>query len=251
VDITEHLAELRTRIMHAAFYVLIGFIVVYNCYGLIFHLVAHPLTSGLAKIAAKSVNSHQLLPPGALVFRDFTAPFMLRIQLSMIGGLTVSVPFITLEVWKFIEPALTKRERKPFRLLAPFAVFLFLLGVSIGFAIMPACVEWFLGYMSDYPNAVLLQDPQSYIVFLAKLLLAFGLLFQLPVVLMALGKFGIVKSKHLTQYWRYATISIMVLAMLISPSNDLFSILFLSGSLLVLFFISIFLVKLVEPKDNL
>ncbi|MDR3709825.1 MAG: twin-arginine translocase subunit TatC [Capsulimonadaceae bacterium] len=249
LDLTEHLDELRRRIVRAAAYMLLGFVFVYGKYDALFRAVASPLEGGLREIARHAANG-ATFPPGTLVFSDFTGPFMLRIHLSMIGGVIVAVPFIVLEIWGFVEPALTPSERKPFRLMAPFAVFLFLCGLALGYTVLPFAVRWFLSFLADYPNAVLLQDPQNYIVFFAKILLAFGLVFQLPVVLVALGKFGLVRSRTLVQYWRYVIVAITVLAMLISPSADPTSMLLLAVPLAVLFALSIGLVKLVEPKQE-
>ncbi|HEY3331334.1 MAG TPA: twin-arginine translocase subunit TatC [Capsulimonadaceae bacterium] len=247
-ELTEHLSELRSRIIRSFLYIVAGAMLVYGFYGPLFHAISYPLQAGLKEIGTHTANGMPF-PAGTLVFPDFTAPFVLRIHLSMIGGLIAAVPFITLEVWGFVVPALTPRERKPFQLMAPFAIFLFVCGLALGFAIMPACVHWFLSFLDDYPNAILLQDPQNYILFLAKVLLAFGLLFQLPVILVALGKFGIVKSWMLTKYWRYIVVGITVLAMLVSPSADPTSMVVLAVPLVLLFFMSIALVKMVEPKE--
>jgi sec-independent protein translocase protein TatC len=249
VDITEHLAELRARIIRSAFYLLAAATIVYNCYQPILRAFFRPLHKGLMEIAKHSHAVGQPFPPGALVFRDVTEPFMLTIQLSMIGGIIFAVPFITFELWKFIEPALTPKERRPFRLLAPFSVLLFLSGVALGYIVMPAAVTWFLGYMNNYDGAILLQDPMNFVVLFAKLMLAFGLLFQLPVLLVILGKFGIIRSSMMSKYWRHCTVVIVFLAAIISPSNDPFSMIALGAPLVVLFLLSIYLVKLVEPKD--
>jgi sec-independent protein translocase protein TatC len=249
LEITEHLDELRSRIIRCAAYMFAGFLVVYACYDPLFHLVSYPLEDGLKQIAKHAANN-PAYPPGTLVFHDFTGPFMLRLHLSGIAGLIFAAPFIIFEVWGFVAPALTPTERKPFQLIAPFAVFLFFCGVALAFAIMPMAVRWFLSFLPDYPNAVLLQDPQNYIIFFAQVMLAFGLVFQLPILLLGLGKFGIVRSKMLMLYWRYIVVAITVLAMLVSPSADPLSMILLAVPLLLLFAVSIVLVKMVEPKET-
>lgn len=247
LEITEHLDELRTRIMRSLAYVIIGFLVVYGFYGALFKAVSYPLESGLKEIARHAANG-STFPPGTLVFHDFTGPFMLQIHLSSIGGLIAAVPFIIYEIWGFVAPALTPSERRPFQLIAPFAVFLFFCGVALAFAIMPMAVRWFLSFLPEYPNAVLLQDPQNYVLFFAQVMLVFGLVFQLPIIMLGLGKFGIIRYRMLALYWRYIVVGITVVAMIVSPSADPTSMVLLAAPLLALFGISVFLVKLVEPK---
>jgi sec-independent protein translocase protein TatC len=235
--------------MRSLGYVVGGFLVVYGFYGPLFKVVSYPLENGL-KLIAKHAANNPALPAGTLVFHDFTGPFMLRIHLSGIAGLIVAAPFIIIEVWGFVAPALTPTERRPFQLVAPFAVLLFFCGVGLAYAIMPLCVRWFLSFLPDYPNAILLQDPQNYVLFFAKVVLAFGLVFQLPIVLLALAKFGLVRSKTLVVYWRYIIVGITIAAMLISPSADPTSMMLLAVPMALLFGVSIWLVKMVEPKQG-
>ena len=125
---------------------------------------------------------------------------------------------------------------------------LFVLGVTCAYLVLPRAVTWFLSYMADFPGAVLFQDPLTYIVFTIKLLLVFGLLFELPVVLMFLGRIGIITSALMVQYWRQISVGLFTLAMVAAPSNDPGTMLALAIPLTLLFFGSIGLVKLVEPK---
>ena len=247
-DLTEHLAELRVRLMRAAVYVVLGMIAMYAVFPVLFRTLSEPITSALHQIAARMPPDQRTFA-GGLIFRNFFEPFFLRLQLSLIAGLVVAAPFIVLEGWGFVLPALTAAERRSVRLVAPFSVLLFVLGAGLAYAIMPSAVHWFLLYLADFPSGVLLQDQQDYILFLVKMVLAFGLVFQLPVVMMGLGKVGIIRSKMLVKYWRYIVVGISVAAMVITPSNDPFSMIVMAVPLVLLFFGSIFLVRLVEPKE--
>jgi sec-independent protein translocase protein TatC len=248
-DLSEHLSELRVRIIRGAIYVVIGMIVMYAIFPRLIGTLEAPIIEALRQIAAKRPpDQRQLI--GSFVFHSFFEPFFLRLQISLISGIVVAAPFITAEVWGFVLPALTPKERSGAQVMGAFTVFLFLLGGGLAYFIMPQAVHWFLLYLGDYPGAILLQDPQDYILFLVKMVLAFGLVFQLPVVMMALAKFGVIRSSMLIKYWRYIIVGITTAAMIITPSNDPFSMIVMAVPLVILFFISIWLVKLVEPNQD-
>jgi sec-independent protein translocase protein TatC len=248
-ELSEHLGELRTRIIRSALYILVAGIVAYNLFGLIFKAISQPIVSALHEIAQHMPPDQRALA-GAYVFHSFTGPFFLHLKLSLIGGLILAMPAITLELWGFVAPALTPRERRPVIWLAPFSACLFILGAGLAFWIIPAAVRWFLSYLSEFPNAILLQDPEDYILFVVKMMLVFGLVFQLPILMMALGRFGIIRSKMLVKYWRYIAVAIWIVAMIVTPSNDPLSMTVMAIPMVLLFFGSIGLVRMVEPKRD-
>jgi sec-independent protein translocase protein TatC len=223
--------------------------VMYASFHPVFSVLVRPITDALNQVKAHA-STDQRPYAGSFVFHSFFEPFFLRLQLSLIGGIIVAAPFILLEIYGFVLPALTPVERRSVSLIAPFSVALFLAGGSLAFFIMPTAVHWFLLYLTDFPNAILLQDPQAYILFLVKMILAFGLVFQLPVLMMGLGRLGIIRSAMLVKYWRYIVVGITVAAMIITPSNDPFSMIVMAVPLVILFFASIGLVRMVEPKPQ-
>lgn len=246
-ELTEHLAELRTRLIRACLYLGIGMVVMYAFYKPIYHFLSAPITDTLAKMQHQPGATG--LPLGAIAVRNFTDPFFIRLQIAMVGGLILAVPFVVMELWAFIAPGLTPPEKKGVRFVAPMSVGLFIAGVTCAYLILHMAVRWFLSYLTDIPGAVLLQDPLTYVVFVVKMLLVFGLLFQLPVVLMFLGKIGILTSAIMIQYWRQIAVGLFTLAMVVAPSNDPGTMLALAIPLTLLFFGSISLVKMVEPKE--
>lgn len=243
-ELTEHLAELRTRLIRASIYVLVSM-------GLVYSLGAHIQTFLMAPIQhvidmrARTAGQGQI-PAGMFSYRNFTDGFFLRLQIATFGGLILSLPLILLELWGFIAPALTPQEKKGVHFVAPLSVLLFCLGLGCAYFILPMAVGWFLSYIP--PGAVLMQDPLTYIVFVVKLLLIFGALFELPVVLMFFGKIGIINSALMIKYWRQIAVGLFTMAMVVAPSNDPGTMLALAIPLTLLFFGSISLVKLVEPK---
>ncbi len=244
-ELTEHLAELRTRIIRAAIYAVVGMVVMYVFENPIFRFLAAPITETLAR---RHAAGPMALPTGGLVVRNFADPFFIKLQISTVGGLVLAAPLIVLELWGFIAPALTPGEKKGVHFVAPLSVILFLLGVGCAYLVLPMAVHWFLSFLSDIPNAVLMQDPLTYVVFAVKMLLAFGLVFQLPVILMFLGKVGIITSAMMVQYWRHISVALFTVAMVVAPSNDPGTMLALAIPLTLLFSGSIRPVKMVEPK---
>ena len=237
-ELTEHLAELRTRLIRACAYVGVGMVVMYVLFHPIYNLLEGPLQPALAK-----------LPSGSgLRFNSFTEPFFLKLQIATVGGLVLALPLIVLELWGFIAPALTPGEKRGVHFVAPLSVVLFVMGVACAYLILPMAMRWFLSYLNDFPDPILLQNPLTYIVFVVKMMLVFGVLFELPVILMFLGKIGIINSALMVKYWRQIAVGLFTLAMVVAPSNDPGTMLALAIPLTLLFFGSIGLVKLVEPK---
>jgi sec-independent protein translocase protein TatC len=172
--------------------------------------------------------------------------FMLRLQVCVIAGLIVAAPFLTMEAWGFVSPALTREEKRPLRWIGPFSVFLFAAGVSLCYFILPTAVRWFMSYVP--PNAEVHLFMTQNLLFVVKMLLAFGIAFELPIALMFLGKIGIINSSLMKRYWRQAIVLTALFAAIITPSNDAFSMLMMAVPLCILFVLSILLVKIVEPK---
>ncbi len=243
-ELTEHLAELRTRLIRASAYVLLSMGLVYYFGDRIQILLMAPIQHVIdARVHTAGAGA---IPAGMFSYRNFTDGFFLRLQIATFGGLVIALPLILLELWGFIAPALTAQEKKGVHFVAPMSVVLFLMGLSCAYFILPRAVGWFLSYIPA--GAVLMQDPLTYIVFVVKLLLVFGALFELPVVLMFFGKIGIISSALMIRYWRQIAVGLFTLAMVVAPSNDPGTMVALAIPLTLLFFGSIGLVKLVEPK---
>lgn len=232
MELMEHLDELRSRLIRAVLYLFGGSAISWFIYPHLFNLFIHPI---LPILAAHHIK---------LVFRHFTEGFFLQMQVSVISGFSLASPFLLWELWGFISPALTAQEKRPMRWVFPLALSLFAGGVTLAYFIMTKCVEWFLSYV---PVGVeMLQDLGVYLLFLVKMCLAFGLAFELPVLLMFLAKIGLVNSASMRQYWRQAVVGIMLGAAILTPSNDPFSMIMMAVPMGLLYLASIWLVKFVE-----
>ena len=190
-----------------------------------------------------SANSYM-----GIIFKNFYEPFTVKVTIGVIFGLLLSSPLVVREFALFLMPALTPAERKPLRALVPLSVILLLCGVAVAYATMFYAMGWFLSYLDDFPKgAGLMQDPNDYIMFFVKMMAAFGIAFQLPVVLMGGAFMGLVTSKGLIKNWRWGVI-IAFLGGLFTPANDPMSWALMCGPLLLLYFGSILLVKMVEKS---
>lgn len=279
MELTEHLAELRSRLIRSILYLVVGAFLAYQFFEPLYGLLYRPLAQELVrqnrehkpvvdltelhsrmvkgtptaedfnKVVEDIRNLHDNPPARpimSIVFRNFYEPFTVRLKVSIVYGFLLVLPLVLWELGAFITPALTPQERRPLKMLIPISVLLLVSGVLIAYFTMFYAMHWFLSYMLDFPQpAVLMQDPNDYILFLVKMLAAFGIAFQLPVVLMMGGFMGLITSKGLLKGWRYG-ILIAALGGAITPSNDFFSIVLMAVPLFLLYMGSVVLVRWVE-----
>jgi sec-independent protein translocase protein TatC len=238
MELVEHLAELRVRIFRSLAYVAIGMILTYNLIPRFYKVLTLPLEPVLAKVG------------GHLVITGIAQGFLIWMQVCFVSGIVLAFPFVVLELWGFIEPALTEEERKPVTYLAPFSVLLFLAGVGTGYACLPATFNWMASYVRDIPGVSVLQDTMPYVVLTVKIMLAFGIAFQLPMVLLFLARVGIINADLMTKYWRHATVGISVIAAILTPSNDPLTMLMMAVPMAGLYILSIGLVRAFEPRAD-
>jgi sec-independent protein translocase protein TatC len=241
--LVEHLQELRDRVVRSVIALVIGWAIGWFFWERIYHVLDDRISPGIIKN----------LPKGSeykIAFTNVTEAFMLQLKLSLLIGLILSVPFIVLQVWGFVAPGLKPEERKPFVRLAPYTVVLFATGVSFCWFILPYAFAWFTDYLKNYPGAALFQDPATVIFFSLKLMLAFGVGFQLPLVVWVLGALNILSAETLIKYWRQGATGIFIFAAVVTPSNDWFSMLMMAIPLTILFIISVYMVKFTQRKQK-
>lgn len=236
MELSEHLAELRARIIRSIIYVILGSIISAFFVKPIYDFFYRPME---VAIKGREVEFK-------IAFTHFTEPFFVVLQICVVSGLILTSPLVILEMWGFIRPALTRQERRPLRWIVPMSIVLFVSGVSLAYWVSRFAMRWFVGYVHLFPSAVLYQGPKSYVVFVLKLMAIFGLVFQLPLVLMFLAWAGLLKSETMKQYWRHAIVAISFLGLMVTPSNDAFTMLMLITPVFLLYLGSIWLVRLVE-----
>ena len=249
----EHLTELRQRLINSVIGFLIGMIVCFTVWNPIFDFLTQPLCSALAQRGHSDCG---------LILIKLQEGFFVAISISLMGGLILSFPVISYQLWRFVAPGLYKSEKGaffPFLLASPI---MFFLGASFAFYIVtPLAFNFFLGFQQ--PGSVIDSETaenavagiafqgsaQEYLSLTIKFIVAFGICFQLPVLLTLMGKAGLVGSEGLGNVRKYAVVAILVLAALVTPP-DVITQVILFVVVYGLYEISIFLVARVEKKRD-
>ncbi|MHB8620070.1 MAG: twin-arginine translocase subunit TatC [Chloroflexota bacterium] len=226
MTIIEHLEELRFRLTVSLITVLVMMVPGWFAAVPVMSLLREPV-SGLGPL-------HYLSVAGA---------FVIQLKIMAVLGVSFAFPVLLYEVWAFIAPGLTKKERKgsiPFVVLG---LLLFCAGVYTGYRIIPLAVNFLLGFSSNNLQPMLVAD--SYFSFVAIVCLVFGITFQLPLVLVFLCSINVITSGWLLKKLRYAIIIIFIVSTIITPGADFISPLVLGAILSVLYVLAIGLAKLI------
>jgi sec-independent protein translocase protein TatC len=239
----DHLAELRNRLVTAIAAVVIGFIVCFIFVDPIFMFMVQPFKTAMGVAhPERAGDAIQLINTGAFGF------FSVKMQIALFGGIVFAFPVIAWQAYAFIAPGLYRKERAavaPFLLAAPI---MFALGASFVFYVaMPFALNFALTQeVTEGPVRVTyLPKVEEYMGLVTTLVLAFGLMFQLPVVLSLMGRVGIISSSTLRKGRRYAIVGIAAFSALVTP-NDLISMFVMAVPVYLLYEISIWIVAAME-----
>jgi len=236
LPLTAHLQELRKRLILSFIAVGVGFVVCYAFADTLFGVLAKPLMN--------------IMPAGAtLIFTSVAEAFFTYMKIGFIAGIILASPFILYQIWAFVAPGLYRNEK---RYVIPFVLggtFFFALGVFFGyFVAIPVGFRFLLGYASDFIKPM--PSMKEYLTFCVKFLLAFGLVFEFPVVLVLLARIGIVDAKMLAKQRRYAILLVFIVAAAVTPSPDLMSQVLTAIPLVALYELSILLSKIFGKKKK-
>ena len=231
-DLISHLVELRARILRTVAYAVVGMAAVWIFYHPLYRFLTLPIVRALKR-------AH-----GEIIVTQFMEGFMVRLEVALVGGLILAAPFIYYELWAFIAPGLTRSERRVIRPLVPVSGLLFLAGVALGYLITEPSITWLLSM--NPPETVARYHLNDNLLLMMKFYLAFGLSFQLPIVLVVLAKLGIVNSRLLSRRWREATVAIFVIAAIITPTWDPITMTVCALPMVALYLGTIWVIKLIE-----
>ena len=248
----EHLAELRTRLIHSVIAFIIGMVICFTVWNPIFNFLTNPLCSAMAERGQEDCG---------LILIKLQEGFFVAISISLLGGLVLGFPYISYQLWRFVAPGLYKNEKGAFLPFLISSPLMFFLGASFAFYVVtPLAFDFFLGFQqagtlvgegTDNAGgiaAIAFQgSAQEYLSLTIKFIVAFGLCFQLPVLLTLMGKAGLVSAEGLGNVRKYAVVAILVLAALVTPP-DVITQVILFVVVYGLYELSIQLVKRVEKK---
>ena len=239
-----HLVELRKRLISSFIFLLILFIICYYFSDYIYGFLVDPFAE-----AVKNDNVER-----RLIFTALQETFLTYLKVSFFAAFFITSPFILIQIWKFIAPGLYDHEKSaimPYLILTPI---LFLLGgMLVYYLIMPLAIKFFLSFESTGLSTVLPIQLEAkvneYLSLVMKLIFAFGLSFQLPIVLSLLARIGLIDSQFLKERRKYVVVIIFAAAALLTPPDPITQI-GLAIPLLILYELSILSVKIIENKTK-
>lgn len=183
-------------------------------------------------------------------FPQLTSAFTLKIKMSFYIGLFLTLPFTVHQLWGFIAPGLRPNERKPFKIVAPVSTLLFLMGAGACWFILPVTVTWLTAFSKEFPDTKMMLEAGSMVFLLIKMILSFGIGFQMPIVVFVLARLEIVTPAAMMKYWRHAAVSVIIASAVITPSGDPISLAVLSLPLIGLFFLSVWAARVTLRKQK-
>ena len=237
-----HLTELRTRLINSIYLLFVFFLISYYFSEEIYRFLVQPY----ADVVENDAQERRL------IFTALQETFITYLKVSFFAAFFVSSPLILIQIWKFIAPGLYDNERKalmPYLILTPL---LFLLGgLLVYYLIMPLAIKFFLSFetSSQINNLPIQIEPKvnEYLSLIMKLIFAFGISFQLPVILSLLARVGFIDSEYLKKRRKYVVVIIFAVAAILTPPDPVTQI-GLAIPLLLLYEVSIWSVKIIEKK---
>jgi len=231
----EHLDELRKRITHAVVALLVGFLLAFAAIEQIWTFVFARLTADV--------------PGHKLIFTEPGEAFFLYIKMAAVAGLLISSPYVMYQVWLFIAPGLYQNEK---RLAVPFVVFattLFVSGAAFShYLLFPAAWKFFASFSNEFLEFTPRVEPVWSLY--VKLLLAMGVVFQLPMLMFVLARFGLVTAKFLLRNFKYALLLFFVVAAVITPDGSMIPQVIMAGSMVLLYLIGIGVVAVFGKRSE-
>jgi sec-independent protein translocase protein TatC len=240
MTLIEHLAELRSRLMIAVLAIVVGMVVTWIFYEPIFNLLKEPFWNTVNQLKQERGLDAKL------VIGDVAGPLMLQLKVSLVGGLVVSSPVWLYQIWAFIMPGLHRNERKWTMVFVGTAAPLFIIGVLVGYFAMPKGLNVLIDFTPmEVSNFVQLD---TYLSFTLRLLVVFGISFEIPIFVILLNLVGILSAARLKK-WRAPIIFVLfVFSAVATPSTDPITMLILAIPMSALFLVSEVIARFIERR---
>jgi sec-independent protein translocase protein TatC len=236
--LVDHLRELRARILKVAVRLVVGTTIAWFFYAQLFDLILAPYRD--AKVALHgSVNTEPVIIGAG-------APLMLQLKICCLAAVVLGSPFWLYQIWAFIVPGLHPHEKRWTRLFAAVAGPLFMAGVAVGYYVLPKGLAVLISFTPGHvQNLVEFGD---YFQFFTRMMLVFGVAFEIPLFVVLLNLAGVVSGKALAQYRPWIIVGVFVFAAVATPSTDPFSMLMLAIPMTVLFLVSEVIARVVDRR---
>lgn len=225
-----HLLELRNRLMIAAAAIIVGAIVGWMVYDTVFDQLTQPF------------NEYKASNPDSVVTLNFgnaTSAFSTQLSLSIWTGVIISCPIWLWQIWAFVLPGLTKKEKRVSLAFFAGAVPLFLTGCLMAYWTLPKALLILFGFTPDEDTTSNIQQAGDYFTFVTRFILAFGLAWLVPVFLVGLCAIGVLSGRTLLKGWRVAILLIFVASAIITPTPDPFTMFLMAGPICLLYFAAV------------
>ena len=240
MSLGDHFRELRARVMRIALYLVVATIVALFFYNQLFQLILDPYNQARRSLGQSTQTEAVITGVGT--------PLMLQLKMSGIAAVVVTSPLWLLEIWGFVVPGLHRNEKRWSRIFALTAGPLFLVGVALGYYVLPKGIATLIGFTPK--GVVQLTEFGDFFTFITRMLLVFGVAFEIPLFVIMLNLAGVVSGKALGRYRPWIIIGVFVFAAVATPSTDPYSMLMLAVPMLVLVIASELIARLLDKRKG-
>ena len=237
MTLVEHLEELRWRILKSIIAIVV--------FGIVAFIFREPIETFLTYPLP---NTAEALHTGKLVVLGVAEGFTVFLKISLAVGFILALPVILYQVWAFISPGLLAREKKnavPFIIIG---IFLFVAGIALGYIVLRFPVQWLINFSSENFTPLITAD--AYFTFVAFFLLAFGIVFEIPLVLTFMAQIGLITAKTLTRRRAQAHIGMWIAATFLTPGADIYSPIILGVAMSTLFELTIIFIRIFKRGES-
>jgi sec-independent protein translocase protein TatC len=241
MSLADHLRELRNRIFISILAITVGFVIAWYLYGPIYDLLLDPL-----KASVRDLNDKNPEQDVRVVINTIGGSFMLQTKISLVAGIVIASPVWLYELWAFILPGLHRNEKKWTYVFVSIAGPLFVAGVALGYYVMPKGFSVLLGFTPDGVSNFI--ESEHYLTFVIRVLLVFGVSFEIPLFVVLLNLAGVVRARHLARWRSWIIFGIFLFAAIATPSTDPITMILLAIPMTVLFLISEVICRVLDRR---
>lgn len=225
MPLTEHLRELRSRLVKAGIAIGLGMVVGWIYYAELFAWLSAPFSGAVDQARAEGREV-------TLALTGVADPFVLQMQIAAMAGVVLSSPIWLYQLWRFVTPGLHRNERRWAFAFVAVATPLFLAGVALAYAVLPLGLQVLLGFTPDNVENIVSVD--RYLSFFLRTVLVFGVGFLVPLMLVLLNFAGVLPGRKLLSWWRWIILGVMLFAAVATPTGDPINLVLLAGPILIL-----------------